>query len=62
MDGQQEPVRYKSNLLFGSESESVSVSLPTFFSDKRKFGRRQGENTVANDPNMPTSEDELFFK
>ena len=23
-----------------------SVSLPAFFSDKRKFGRRQGENTA----------------
>jgi hypothetical protein len=36
MDGQQEPVRYKSNLLFGSESDSVSVFLLTFSSDKKK--------------------------
>tara|TARA_R110001583_G_scaffold4077_8_gene24400 strand:+ start:1157 stop:1522 length:366 start_codon:yes stop_codon:yes gene_type:complete len=45
MDGQQEPVRYKSNVLFGSENVPVSVSLPPFFSDKRKACRRQGENT-----------------
>ena len=44
MDGQQEPVRYESNLLFGLESESVSVSLLIFFSGKRKFGRRKGRN------------------
>jgi hypothetical protein len=36
MDGQQEPVRYKSNLLFGSESDSVLVFLLTFSSDKKK--------------------------
>ena len=30
MDGQQEPVRYKSNLLFGLESDSVSVSFGYF--------------------------------
>ena len=36
MDVPQEPVRYKSHLLFGVENDPVSVSLPTFFSDKRK--------------------------
>jgi len=39
-------VRYKSHLLFGSENDPVSVSLPPFFSDKRKTCRRQGETTV----------------
>jgi len=34
---------FKIRLLFGTKSDSVSVSLPTFFSDKRKFGRRKGE-------------------
>ena len=36
-------MRYKSHLLFGSENDPVSVSLPPFFSDKRKTCRRQGE-------------------
>ncbi|MEG3754211.1 hypothetical protein [Psychromonas arctica] len=36
MDGQQEPVRYKSNVLFGLESDSVSVFLLTFSSDQEK--------------------------
>jgi len=58
MDGQQEPVRYKSNKLFGSESDSVTVSLPTFSAVQRKFGRRQGESTVNNDLDDPTSVDE----
>ena len=30
MDGQQEPVRYKSNLLFGSESDSVPALFAYF--------------------------------
>jgi len=38
-------VRYKSYLLFGLENDPVSVSLPPFFSDKRKACRRQGEIT-----------------
>jgi len=33
MDVPQEPVRYKSNLLFGAENDPVSVSLLTFSSD-----------------------------
>jgi len=44
-DVPQEPVRYKSHLLFGLENDPVSVSLPPFFSDKRKACRRQGEIT-----------------
>ncbi|WP_298940598.1 hypothetical protein [uncultured Psychromonas sp.] len=35
-----------------------SVSLPTFFSDKRKFGRRQGETTANKYQIAPMSEDE----
>jgi len=35
-----------------------SVSLPTFFSDKRKFGRRQGENKANKYKTAPTSTDE----
>ena len=62
MDGQQEPVRYKSNWLIGSESDSV-VSFFEFFvgiglSDKRKFGRRQGEKKDNKYKTAPTSTDE----
>jgi len=53
-----ELVRLESSTLVGSESDSESVSLPTFFSDKRKFGRRQGETTAMNIQNDPTSADE----
>ena len=56
-----ELVRLESSTLVGSESDSESVSLPTFFSDKRKFGRRQGENTAKNNRNDPASVDELIF-
>jgi len=52
-------MRYKSNLLLGSKNDSVSVSLPPFFSDKRKTCRRQGE--IKADKHQPdrTSADEL---
>ena len=39
-----------------------SVSLPTFFSDKRKFGRRQGENTANKHLTDSTSVDEFIKK
>ncbi|WP_298943988.1 hypothetical protein [uncultured Psychromonas sp.] len=49
MDVPQELVRYKSDLLFGSENDPMSVSLAFlgtgFFSGKRKTCRRQGEIT-----------------
>ncbi|WP_298941380.1 hypothetical protein [uncultured Psychromonas sp.] len=49
MDVPQESVRYKSDLLFGSENDPVSVSLAFlgsgFFSGKRKPYHRQGEIT-----------------
>ncbi|MBB1274129.1 hypothetical protein [Psychromonas sp. SR45-3] len=55
-------MRYKSHLLFGTENASVSVSLPTFSSDKRKSDRRHGENTVNRSQAASTSEDELKTK
>jgi len=45
MDGQQEPVRYKSNLLFGLESDSVPVSLLTFSTGLEKVKSPKGRNT-----------------
>ncbi|WP_028868743.1 hypothetical protein [Psychromonas arctica] len=59
MDVPQEPVRYKSHLLFGAENDSVSASLPPFSSDKRKMCRRQGETNVNNNQTASTSTDEL---
>ena len=59
MDVPQEPVRYKSDLLFGSENDPVSVSLPPFFSDKRKTCRRQGEIKANKHQIDWTSADEL---
>jgi len=44
MDGQQEPVRYKSNLWFGLKSDSVSVFLLTFSSDQEKVKSPTGRN------------------
>ena len=49
MDVPQELVRYKSDLLFGSENDPMSVSLAFlgsgFFSSKIRTCRRQGEIT-----------------
>ena len=55
-------MRYKSHLLFGSENDPVSVSLPPFFSDKRKTRRRQGETTVNKHQPDWMSEDEPSSK
>ena len=52
-------MRYKRILLLGLENDPVSVSLPTFSSDKRKTCRRQGETTVNNDQTATASADEL---
>ena len=73
MDVPQEPVRYKSHLLFGFENDSASVLLTFlgagFFSDKRKTCRRQGETTVnkhqpdwmsEDEPSPPLSKANLF--
>jgi len=62
MDVQYELVRWESSALLGLESDSVTVSLPTFSAVQRKFGRRQGENTVNNALDDPTSVDELLLK
>ena len=62
MDVQYELVRWESSALLGLESDSVTVSLPTFSAVQRKFGRRQGENTVNNALDDPTSADEPQLK
>jgi len=60
MDGQQEPVRYKSHLLFGSESDSVPALFAYFLywfreskvADKAKYQAMRYQID-------PTSADEL---
>ncbi|MEJ6123887.1 hypothetical protein MT390_18785 [Vibrio sp. 2-Bac 85] len=42
----------------GSENDPVSVSLPPFFSDKRKACRRQGETTAIQYQVATSSADE----
>lgn len=55
-----------SALHLGLESDSVSVSLPVVgkksLLTKRKFGRRQGENTANINQNERTSADESTNK
>jgi len=46
MDGLQEPVRYKSDLLFGSENARLAFPLLTFLlAIQRKVKSPQGRNT-----------------
>jgi len=54
MDGQQEPVRYKSHLLFGSESDSV----PALFAYFLYWFRESKVDTVNNNRDGWTSADE----
>jgi len=58
MDGQQEPVRYKSNVLFGSESDSVPVSLLTFSAGREKVKSPKGRNQSQQYQLASTSADE----